>query len=118
MDKEIKNRENLDAAQSNEIPAWIEERIEHVKSLYENGTYVELKEQDIMKVLKASYIAERFFGKSRSWITHKLNHDLKNGKPDDFTREERKKLRDALETIALEIQALADDMLADEEQSE
>jgi hypothetical protein len=55
-------------------------------------------------------VAERFFGRSRSWITHKLNHDLKNGKPDDFTEAERAKLKDALDTIAYEIQILSDNM--------
>lgn len=70
----------------------------------------ELKEQDILKVLKVSYIAERFFGRSRSWICRKLNHNMMNGKPDDFTAEERKKLKAALETIAEEIQEMADSM--------
>lgn len=71
---------------------------------------VDLKEHDIMRVLKVSYIAERFFGRSRSWLCHKLNHDMRNGKPDDFTPEERKKLKDALDTIAYEIQILSDNM--------
>ena len=71
---------------------------------------LELNEQDILKVLKVSYIAERFFGRSRSWICHKLNHNIKNGKPDDFTAEEREKLKNALETIAEEIQEMADSM--------
>jgi hypothetical protein len=117
MNDEIKNQENLDATQSFD-KEWIEERIQHAKSLYENRTYVELKEQDIMKVLKASYIAERFFGKSRSWITHKLNHDLKNGKPDGFTIAEKKRLSEALYTIAIEIQQLADDIVDEVRESE
>lgn len=71
---------------------------------------VELKEQDIWKVLKTSYIADRFFGRSRSWLCHKLNHDIRNGKQDDFTDGERKILKDALDTIAFEIQALSDSM--------
>lgn len=70
----------------------------------------ELKEQDIMKVLKCSYIAERFFGKSLSWFCHKLNHDIVNGKRADFTKEERAKLKDALDTIAYEIQILSDNL--------
>ncbi len=70
----------------------------------------ELREQDIMKVLKASYIAERFFGKSRSWICHKLNHDIRNGKPDDFSPEEKQTLKAALDTIAQEIQTLSDSL--------
>lgn len=71
-------------------------------------TVYDLKEHDIMKVLKVSYIAERFFGRSRSWLCHKLNHDMKNGKPDDFTPEERARLKNALDTIAFEIQTLSD----------
>lgn len=68
----------------------------------------ELKEEEILDVLKMSYIAKRFFGRTRSWIYHKLNHDIKNGKPDDFTPEERARLKDALDTIAYEIQILSD----------
>lgn len=97
-------------AMSAEGEALVNAAIERQKAKIESGEFVELKEQDIMKVLKVSYIAERFFGKSRSWISHKLNHDMKNGKPDDFTPEERQKLKVALNTIAMEIQSLVDDM--------
>lgn len=71
---------------------------------------VDLKREDISKVLKVSYIAERFFGRSRSWLCHKLNNDIVNGKRDGFTIEERKKLKDALDTIAYEIQILSDNL--------
>ena len=70
----------------------------------------DLKEHDIMKVLKMSYIAERFFGRSRSWLCHKLNHDMMNGKPAALTADEQARLKDALETIASELQELADSM--------
>lgn len=69
-----------------------------------------LKGQDIIKVLKISYIAERFFGRSRSWLCHKLNNDIVNGKPDGFTKDERRKLKEALDTIAYEIQILSDNL--------
>ncbi|MBD5172165.1 MAG: DUF5053 domain-containing protein [Bacteroidales bacterium] len=71
---------------------------------------VDLKREDIAKVLKVSYIAERFFGRSRSWLCHKLNNDIVNGKRDGFTIEERKKLKSALDTIAYEIQILSDNL--------
>ena len=71
---------------------------------------VDLKKEDISKVLKVSYIAERFFGRSRSWLCHKLNNDIVNGKREGFTVEERKKLKDALDTIAYEIQILSDNL--------
>ena len=102
-------QEIIERAQSDEGKRLAAESIARYKA--EHGYQsMELKEQDILKVLKVSYIAERFFGRSRSWICHKLNHDIMNGKPDDFTDEERKKLKDALETIAMEIQDLADSM--------
>ena len=71
---------------------------------------VDLKREDISKVLKVSYIAERFFGRSRSWLCHKLNNDIVNGKREGFTIEERKKLKAALDTIAYEIQILSDNL--------
>lgn len=71
---------------------------------------LELKEEDILKVLKVSYIAKRFFGRSRSWMANKLNHNLVNGKPATFTPQEREKLKDALDTIAYEIQILSDSL--------
>ena len=71
---------------------------------------VDLKREDIAKVLKVSYIAERFFGRSRSWLCHKLNNDIVNGKREGFTIEERKKLKSALDTISCEIQILSDNL--------
>lgn len=68
----------------------------------------DLKECDIMRVLNASYIAERFFGKYRSWLSQKLNHYSKNGTPIEFTAEEVETLRNALFTLSIEIQEIAD----------
>lgn len=65
---------------------------------------------DLLRVLNGAYIAERFFGKSGSWFSQKLNNNIKNGKPCEFTPEEIKILSDALHTIALELQDLADEL--------
>ena len=69
-----------------------------------------LKESDIMRVLNATYIAERFFGKSKSWFSQKLNNHIKNGEPASFTENEVETLRNALYTISLEIQEIADEL--------
>lgn len=66
--------------------------------------------QDLLRVLNGAYIAERFFGKSGSWFSQKLNNNIKNGKPCEFTPEELKTLRNALYTISLEVQELADEL--------
>lgn len=68
----------------------------------------DLKEGDIMRVLNASYIAERFFGKSKSWFSQKLNNHVKNGTPAEFTPSEIETLRNALYTLSIELQEIAD----------
>ena len=70
----------------------------------------DLRESDIMRVLNASYIAERFFGKSRSWFSQKLNNHVKNGSQAEFTPSEIETLRNALYTISIELQEIADEL--------
>ena len=69
-----------------------------------------MKREDLLRVINGAYIAERFFGKTGSWFSQKLNHNLKNGKPCEFTPEELKILSNALYTISLELQELADEL--------
>lgn len=69
-----------------------------------------MERQDLLRVLNGAYIAERFFGKSGSWFSQKLNNNLKNGKPCKFTSEELETLSNALHTIAIELQDLADEL--------
>lgn len=69
-----------------------------------------MKESDLLKVLNGTYIAERFFGKSGSWFSQKMNNHEKNGKPVEFTEEEIKTLKEALVVISLELQDLADEL--------
>lgn len=71
---------------------------------------VGLKESDILKVLNCSYVAERFFGKSGSWFSQKLNNHLKNGKPSEFTKEELHTLGNALYTLSIELSEMADEL--------
>lgn len=110
MDEEKLIKEIIERAESEEGARLADEAVARFKTLSADKKVLDLKEQDIMRVLKVSYIAERFFGRSRSWLCHKLNHDIRNGKPDDFTEPERKKLKDALDTIAYEIQILSDNL--------
>lgn len=69
-----------------------------------------MKKEDIMRVLNASYISERFFKRSKSWFSQRLNNNSVNGKPVEFTPDELEKLRNALYTISIEIQGLADEL--------
>ena len=69
-----------------------------------------MERKDLLRVVNGAYIAERFFGKSGSWFSQKLNNNLKNGKPCEFTPDELKTLSNALYTISLELQDLADEL--------
>ncbi len=70
----------------------------------------DLKEGDLLRVLNASYIAKRFFGKSKGWFSQKINHHVKNGVPSQFTPSEIETLRNALYTLSIELQEIADDL--------
>ncbi len=70
----------------------------------------ELERGDLLDVLNCTYISNRFFGKSLSWFSQKLNNNIKNGKPAEFTEEERGILKRALLTISIELEDLADEI--------
>lgn len=105
-------KEIIERAESEEGQRLADETFARLKNgeVAPDKVVIDLKREDISKVLKVSYIAERFFGRSRSWLCHKLNNDLVNGKRDGFTIDERKKLKEALDTIAYEIQTLSDNL--------
>lgn len=69
-----------------------------------------MERKDLLRVINGAYIAERFFGKSGSWFSQKLNNHIKNGKPCEFTPEELITLSQALHTISIELQDLADEL--------
>ena len=100
-------KEIFELAKSEEVARMADKAISKFKSKYD---IIELRESEIFNVLNACYIAKRFFGKSRYWISQKLNHNIKNGRAATFTPEEYAKLKHAIETIALELQALSDKM--------
>ena len=51
-------------------------------------------------MVSMAYIAKTYFKKSRSWLAHKLNGNIVNGKPSQFTEEELKTLRFALNDMS------------------
>lgn len=69
-----------------------------------------LGQSDVLKVLNGTYLARRFFGKSCSWFSQRINGHNVNGSPARFSAEEITTLRNALDTIALELQELADEL--------
>ena len=69
---------------------------------------VKARLQDILMHVSWGDISREYFGKSGSWLYHKLNGVDGNKKPIDFTMEERYQLRGALIDLADRIRRAAD----------
>ena len=70
----------------------IDDRISELKTVVEMG--------DIADMASMSYIAKKYFNKSRSWLYQRLNGNVVHGKPAQLTEEERKTLAYALEDMS------------------
>lgn len=62
---------------------------------------------DLPEALSFSYIAQKYFGKSRGWLMQKVNGNKVNGKIAVFTDEERRQFREALQDLSEKMSAIA-----------
>ena len=62
---------------------------------------------DILLDINVAKIAKRYFGKSSSWLYHKLDGIDGNGGKGDFTEEELQQLKSALLDLARRIEIAA-----------
>lgn len=58
-----------------------------------------VKMQEVLPAISMSYVAKQYFGKTRYWLSQRLNGSIVNGKPAKMTPEEEKKLEDALHDL-------------------
>ena len=71
-------------------------------------TTMKTRLQDILLSITWRDIARRYFGKSSSWLYHKMDGIDGNGGKSDFTPEEAKQLQAALYDLSDRIRAAAD----------
>lgn len=62
---------------------------------------------EVTSMVSMAYIAKAYFGKSRSWLAHKMNGDTVNGKTATFTTEELSTLRGALQDMSQKFSSLS-----------
>ena len=62
---------------------------------------------DLPEALSFSYIAQKYFGKSRGWLMQKVNGNKVNGKIASFTDEERRQFRETLQDLSEKMTAVA-----------
>lgn len=111
-----------------ERAAFQEERAQQVEAMSENdrATFIEnthkglgaIKDElqdmklalelgDVANAISLSYIAKAYFGKSKNWLYQRLNGNKVNGKPAQFTEEERKRFAEALRDLSRRIDETA-----------
>lgn len=73
----------------------------------ENRITMKQKMSDILLDVSWAKLSEKYFGKSRSWLYHKLD-GMNNGKPDEFTESEKETLRNSLFDLSERIKKCAE----------
>ena len=91
------------------IANFVSERLQNIDKkldvVEENA--IKLQLQEVAEIVSLSYLAKKYFNKSRSWLYQRLNGNLVNGKPARFTQEELQTFNDALQDISKKIGSLS-----------
>lgn len=67
--------------------------------------------QDVMNGINLAYIAEHYFGKSKSWLYHRIKGSTINGKRVYFDDIELMKLQDAFDDMGKKLQQLSNSLI-------
>ena len=80
----------------------LQETVKEARRFVERAEDALLRDKlgEIPEVISLSYIAKKYFGKSRNWLYQRINGYLVNGKPARFTDEERKNFVAAINDIS------------------
>ena len=70
---------------------------------------IELKEQlkEVAEIVSLSYIAKKYFNKSRTWLYQRINGNLVHNKPAQFTNNELDILKFAIKDISNKLGSLS-----------
>lgn len=66
------------------------------------------KLKDLLVAISWADLSRTYFGKSNSWLYHKMDGRDGNGKPTEFTEEETEQLRNALFDLSSRIRIAAE----------
>ena len=91
--------QNMSLKEVEEAITQIGKRIEELK------TIVNL--ENVTEIVSISYIAKNYFKKSRAWLAQRINGNIVNGKPAQFSTDELSTLKFALEDISIKMQEVS-----------
>lgn len=67
---------------------------------------IKLQLQNVSEIISLSFIAKKYFGKTKNWLYQRINENTVNGKPCRFTKEELERFNYALKDISEKIGSL------------
>jgi hypothetical protein len=65
---------------------------------------------DILLDISWAQLSKNYFGKSRSWLNHKINGIDSNGKPTEISEEEVAQIKEALLDLSSRIKRCAEEL--------
>ena len=91
------------------IADFVSERLQSIDGKLDavEESAIKLQLQEVAEIVSLSYLAKKYFNKSRSWLYQRLNGNLVNGKPARFTQEELQTFNNALQDISQKIGSLS-----------
>ena len=91
------------------IADFVSERLQNIDRKLDviEESAIKLQLQEVAEIVSLSYLAKKYFNKSRSWLYQRLNGNLVNGKPARFTKEELQTFNNALQDISQKIGSLS-----------
>lgn len=106
-EKEAIARE-MEALKNQDPEAFTEalESLIHSTAKEVNDLTIAEKMGEATKMISMAYISKTYFGKSRSWLAHKINGNKVNGKIAAFTDEERNTFKHALADMSQKLGSL------------
>ena len=92
----------MDALKKADPEAFEDALLECIRDTAREARELRVRQQieDLLPAISISYIAKEYFNKSKEWFYQRLNGNIVNGKPAEFTNEELKTLNYALKDLS------------------
>ena len=89
-------------------PAVAEAAAVQSREIVEDAKNIVTREalREVLPAISVSYIAREYFGRSRAWLTQRINGNEVNGKRATFTPEELRTMRAALRDLSGKLAAV------------
>ncbi len=96
------------ALQEEDLEAWQDAMLKCMKETNKELSNILVREQlnEILPYISISTIAKNYFGKSKAWFYQRMNGNIVNGKPAQFTAEEIEKLNFALQDLSKKLSSI------------